>query len=71
MKVCNSCDSPVILVLQNLILQIDQACPDLITNGWYLDDGTLIGPIDSVLRALHVIETQYEGWGSITIYRPK
>jgi hypothetical protein len=51
------------LVLQKIVLEIDQACPDLIINAWYLDDGTFIGSVDSVLRALEIIETRGPQFG--------
>jgi len=46
------------LVLQKIIDDIVQECPDLVINAWYLDDGTLIGSTESVLRALQTIETR-------------
>ena len=43
------------LVLQTLTQKIKEACPNLALNVWFLDDGTLIGRTDDVLRAVQII----------------
>ena len=43
------------LSLMRLIERINSECPNLRLNVWYLDDGTLIGSIPEVLRALEVV----------------
>jgi len=43
------------LVLQTLTQKIKEACPALALNVWFLDDGTLIGRTDDVLRAVQII----------------
>ena len=44
---------------------IDVACPDLLTNAWFLDDGNLIGATNSVLHAVHLLESRGPEFGLI------
>ena len=44
------------VVLHSLVTSIEERVPDLDVHVWYLDDGTIIGDIDLVVRALGVIE---------------
>ena len=43
------------LALHPLVLRLNEECSDLLLNAWYLDDGTLVGPTDSVMHALEII----------------
>ena len=43
-------------VLQSLVLMIEKRVPSLDVHVWYLDDGTIIGDIPLVARALSIIE---------------
>jgi hypothetical protein len=43
------------LVLNKVVVAINQRCSDLLLNGWYLDDGVLIGNAESVLRAYGIL----------------
>lgn len=38
-----------------MIERLNSEC-DLLLNAWYLDDGTLVGPTDEVLKAFHIIQ---------------
>ena len=51
------------LVLNSLILNIRENCPDLLMNSWYLDDGVLIGSREEILKAYNVIVGQGEKYG--------
>jgi ubiquitin carboxyl-terminal hydrolase 44/49 len=44
------------VVLHSLVKSIEERVPGLDVHVWYLDDGTIIGDIDLVARALDVIE---------------
>ena len=44
------------IVLQSLVLMIEKHVPSLDVHVWYLDDGTIIGDIPLVARALSIIE---------------
>ena len=46
------------LVLQKLILEISDQFPDLKLNAWYLDDGTLIGPSDTIRSIVSLLKTR-------------
>ena len=45
------------LVLQPLIRRITELCPELLLNGWDLDDGTIIGPRAALQRAFDLLVT--------------
>jgi hypothetical protein len=51
------------LVLQQLVLKVKAAVPDLVLDVWFLDDGTLIGKTDDVLRAEHIIRVEGQALG--------
>ena len=51
------------LVLQTLVQKIKDTCPALALNVWFLDDGTLIGKTDDVLRAVEIIRAEGPGLG--------
>ena len=44
------------VVLHSLVRLVEERVPGLDVHVWYLDDGTIIGDIDVVVRALAVIE---------------
>ena len=44
------------LTLQPLVERIKSEVSSLHLNAWYLDDGTLIGPPESLAAALHIVE---------------
>ena len=46
------------LALHPIIEQIDVEVPELLVNVWYLDDGTLCGTKQDLLRALKIIEEE-------------
>ena len=41
------------VVLHPIILKIAAEVPDLLLNGWFLDDGSLIGKFDDLSRAVN------------------
>lgn len=45
------------LTLQPLIEKIKTEVPSLSLNAWYLDDGTLIGSVDDLRKAVDIIES--------------
>ena len=45
------------LMLQPLVERIKAEVPSLCLNSWYLDDGTLVGPPDSLAAALNIVES--------------
>ena len=46
------------LVLQVLIDKLMDKVPDLALNNWYMDDGSLFGKADDVLRAWKIVKTE-------------
>ena len=50
-------------VIQSLIAEIREKCPNLVLNEWYLDDGVLAGRQVDVLRALGIIQESGPGLG--------
>ena len=46
------------LTLHSVIEKIKREVPDLLINVWYLDDGTLCGSSDDLLKALNIIEEE-------------
>ena len=46
------------LVLHCIILRIKQECPDLDLHVWYIDDGSLVGRKEDVLRAWDIIKNE-------------
>ena len=46
------------LVLQVLIDKLMDKVPDLALNNWYMDDGSLFGKSDDVLRAWNIVKTE-------------
>ena len=46
------------LVLHPIILRISAEVPDLLLNGWFLDDGALMGKLDDLSRAVNIIRQQ-------------
>ncbi|ETW96706.1 MAG: hypothetical protein ETSY2_45945 [Candidatus Entotheonella gemina] len=46
------------MTLHPIIERIKCEVPDLLINAWYLDDGTLCGPLDSLAAALSIIESE-------------
>jgi hypothetical protein len=64
------------VVLHPVILKIAAEVPDLLLNGWFLDDGSLIGKFDDLSRAVHIIRQEGPARGlflstSATTPRPK
>ena len=51
------------LVLRLLINQIKNDCPHLDLNVWYLDDGSLVGSIDDIVKALEIISQRGPSYG--------
>ena len=51
------------LTLHLLVTKISADCPLLALNGWYLDDGTIIGPRSEVRKALAIIQELGPGLG--------
>ena len=43
------------LALRRATAALRERCPDLDLNAWYLDDGTLVGPRNSLVRALEFL----------------
>ena len=46
------------LVLNRLVKHLHDSLPELRLNGWYLDDGTLIGQIDQLRQAVEILERE-------------
>ena len=44
------------LVIQDIIVAISKACPNLALNLWYLDDGIIAGKSADVMAALRIIQ---------------
>ena len=45
------------LALQRLVLEIDEAVPDLDLHAWYLDDGTMIADSEKIAKVLDIISS--------------
>ena len=45
------------LTLQPIVERIKREVPNLLINAWYLDDGTLCGQAEDLMRALKIVET--------------
>ena len=56
--------SPMLFALsiQPLISDIDRDCPDM-HQGWYLDDGTFVGPLSVVQRAVQAVVDRAPAFG--------
>lgn len=50
------------LVLHRLLKSIQESVPNLRLNVWYLDDGTLVGTIEDIKKALDVIDRRTPSW---------
>ena len=46
------------LVLHRLVRLLHERLPDLGLNGWYLDDGTLIGTVEQLKQAVSILEAE-------------
>lgn len=46
------------LALMVVIRKIREECPLLVLNAWYLDDGTMVGSKEDILKALEVLERE-------------
>jgi len=46
------------LALHPVLAKLRAACPELLLNAWYLDDGTLIGPHSALRRALTILSEE-------------
>ena len=46
------------LAIHPILCKIKEACPNLVANSWYLDDGVVAGPEEEVVRALEIIEKE-------------
>ena len=43
------------VVLHPIIQRIAVEVPDLLLNGWYLDDGTIVGKLEDIKKAVSII----------------
>ena len=46
------------IAIHPLVLRIQSECPALLLNKWYLDDGTIVGKIEDVHHALHIVQEE-------------
>ncbi|RKP15603.1 hypothetical protein ROZALSC1DRAFT_26279 [Rozella allomycis CSF55] len=51
------------LVLQELILNVKERCPELYMNAWYLDDRFIAGKVDVVHKAFEFIKNEGNSLG--------
>ena len=64
------------LVLHPIIMKISSEVPELLLNGWFLDDGALMGKVEDLSRAVSIIRQEGPARGlflstSATTPRPK
>ena len=45
------------MALHPLILHVQEQVPDLVLNAWYLDDGTLCGSAEDLLKGLEILDS--------------
>ena len=43
------------VVLHPIIQRIAEEVPDLLLNGWYLDEGTIVGKLEDIKKAVSII----------------
>ena len=46
------------LVLHPIIMKISSDVPDLLLNGWFLDDGSLIGKVEDLSATVNIIRQE-------------